>query len=119
MCMKKMIETLFIVTFMLVGMICVTACSDKLDVQQVYEFDLATLPVQTTIVKGEEAEIRCQLVRSGEYQDTKYFIRYFQPTGKGELRMETVRCYCQTTCIRYRKKRSDSITNHLTQTSRK
>ena len=76
--MKKMIETLFIVTFMLVGMICVTACSDKLDVQQVYEFDLATLPVQTTIVKGEEAEIRCQLVRSGEYQDTKYFIRYFQ-----------------------------------------
>lgn len=64
--MKKMIETLFIVTFMLVGMICVTACSDKLDVQQVYEFDLATLPVQTTIVKGEEAEIRCQLVRSGE-----------------------------------------------------
>lgn len=71
--MKKMIETLFIVTFMLVGMICVTACSDKLDVQQVYEFDLATLPVQTTIVKGEEAEIRCQLVRSGEYQDTKYF----------------------------------------------
>ena len=29
MCMKKMIETLFIVTFMLVGMICVTACSDK------------------------------------------------------------------------------------------
>ena len=86
--MEKMSETLFIVTFMLVGMICVTACSDKLDVQQVYEFDLATLPVQTTIVKGEEAEIRCQLVRSGEYQDTKYFIRYFQPTGKGELCME-------------------------------
>ena len=72
--MKKMIETLFIVTFMLVGMICVTACSDKLDVQQVYEFDLATLPVQTTIVKGEEAEIRCQLVRSGEYQDTLSLI---------------------------------------------
>ena len=43
--MKQMIETLFIVTCMLVGMICVTACSDKLDVQQVYEFELATLPV--------------------------------------------------------------------------
>jgi hypothetical protein len=73
---------------MLVALLYMTACSDKLDVQQMYEFDLATLPVQTTIVKGEEAEIRCQLVRSGEYQDTKYFIRYFQPTGKGELRME-------------------------------
>ena len=86
--MKKMIESMIIAGCMLVALLYMTACSDKLDVQQMNEFDLATLPVQTTIVKGEEAEIRCQLVRSGEYQDTKYFIRYFQPTGKGELRME-------------------------------
>ena len=86
--MKKMIESMIIAGGMLVALLYMTACSDKLDVQQMYEFDLATLPVQTTIVKGEEAEIRCQLVRSGEYPDTKYFIRYFQPTGKGELRME-------------------------------
>lgn len=86
--MKKMIESMIIAGCMLVALLYMTACSDKLDVQQVYEFDLATLPVQTTIVKGEEAEIRCQLIRSGKYQDTKYFIRYFQPTGKGELRME-------------------------------
>lgn len=86
--MKKMIESMIIAGGMLVALLYMTACSDKLDVQQMYEFDLATLPVQTTIIKGEEAEIRCQLVRSGEYQDTKYFIRYFQPTGKGELRME-------------------------------
>ena len=86
--MKKMIESMIIAGGMLVALLYMTACSDKLDVQQMYEFDLAPLPVQTTIVKGEEAEIRCQLVRSGEYQDTKYFIRYFQPTGKGELRME-------------------------------
>lgn len=86
--MKKMIESMIIAGCMLVALLYMTACSDKLDVQQMYEFDLATLPVQTTVVKGEEAEIRCQLVRSGEYQDTKYFIRYFQPTGKGELRME-------------------------------
>ena len=83
-----MIESMIIAGCMLVALLYMSACSDKLDVQQMYEFDLATLPVQTTIVKGEEAEIRCQLVRSGEYQDTKYFIRYFQPTGKGELRME-------------------------------
>ena len=83
-----MIESMIIAGCMLGALLYMTACSDKLDVQQMYEFDLATLPVQTTIVKGEEAEIRCQLVRSGEYQDTKYFIRYFQPTGKGELRME-------------------------------
>lgn len=83
-----MTEALFVIAFALLGAICIAACSDKLDIQQVYEFDLATLPVQTTIVEGGEAEIRCQLVRSGRYEETEYFIRYFQPTGKGELRLE-------------------------------
>ena len=86
--MKKWIESSVICGCILGALLYMTACSNKLDVQQMYEFDLATLPLQTTIVKGEEAEIPGQLVRSGEYQDTKYFIRYFQPTGKGELRME-------------------------------
>lgn len=86
--MKKMFETIVILSLMVIGIICVSACSDKLDVQQVYEFDLATLPVQTEVVMGEEAEIRCQLVRSGEYRDTRYFIRMFQPDGKGELRLD-------------------------------
>lgn len=86
--MKKMFETIVILSLMVIGVICVSACSDKLDVQQVYEFDLATLPVQTEVVMGEEAEIRCQLVRSGEYRDTRYFIRMFQTDGKGELRLD-------------------------------
>lgn len=86
--MKKMFETIVILSLMVIGIICVSACSDKLDVQQVYEFDLATLPVQTEVVMGEEAEIRCQLVRSGEYRDTRYFIRMFQTDGKGQLRLD-------------------------------
>ena len=86
--MKKMFETIFILGLMVIGVVCVSACSDKLDVQQVYEFDVATLPVQTEVVMGEEAEIRCQLVRSGEYRDTRYFIRIFQSDGKGEVRLE-------------------------------
>lgn len=83
-----MFETIFVLGLMLVGVMCVAACSDKLDVQQVYEFDMATMPVQNKIVVGEEAEIRCELIRSGVYQETKYYIRYFQPEGKGLLRME-------------------------------
>ncbi|MCR2007051.1 DUF3872 domain-containing protein [Bacteroides caccae] len=86
--MKKMFETIFVLGLMLVGVLCVVACSDKLDVQQVYEFDMATLPVQKKIVMGEEAEIRCELVREGTFEETKYYIRYFQPDGKGQLRME-------------------------------
>ena len=40
------------------------------------------------IVQGEVAEIRCQLVKEGDFQDTKFFIRYFQPNGVGELRLD-------------------------------
>ena len=86
--MKRMTELIFTAGFALVAAVLLCACSDKLDIQQVYEFDLATLPVQSTIVEGGEAEIRCQLVRGGYYQPTTYQIRYFQPDGKGKLEMD-------------------------------
>ena len=64
------------------------ACNKNLDVNQVYRFDLATMPVQKRIAVNETAEIRCQLVKEGNYRDAKYYIRYFQPDGRGELRMD-------------------------------
>lgn len=64
------------------------ACDDKLDVKQAYNYDLETMPVQKRITAGETAEIRCTLVRDGEYSGAWYTIRYFQPDGKGELRMD-------------------------------
>lgn len=86
--MKKIINTFFVLSYLVIGLVCVSACTDRLDIQQIYKFDLETLPVQTTIVKGEEAEIRCQLVREGKYEETLYFIRYFQTSGKGQLRLD-------------------------------
>ena len=65
-----------------------TACDDELDVKQAYVFRLETMPVQTRIVRGETVEIRCTLVREGKYDGAQYTIRYFQPDGKGELRMD-------------------------------
>jgi len=65
-----------------------TACDKELDIQQAYAFRLETMPVQTRIVCGETAEIRCTLVREGKYDGARYTIRYFQPDGKGELRMD-------------------------------
>ena len=119
-----MTELIFTAGFALVAAVLLCACSDKLDIQQVYEFDLATLPVQSTIVEGGEAEIRCQLVRSGRYEETEYFIRYFQPTGKGELRLEdgTVLLpndLCPMTFIRCRARPSGSITGRSAPTSRR
>ena len=65
-----------------------TACDKELDIKQAYAFRLETMPVQTRIVRGETAEIRCTLVREGKYDGARYTIRYFQPDGKGELRMD-------------------------------
>ena len=64
------------------------ACSEDLNVKQAYTFDLETMPVQKKITAGETAEIRCTLVREGEYKEVKFTIRYFQPDGKGELHMD-------------------------------
>ncbi|MDD4142764.1 MAG: DUF3872 domain-containing protein [Bacteroidales bacterium] len=83
--MKKFLAY-FLYTLLLSAIVC--ACSDDLDVQQVYTFDLVCMPVQKKIVQDESAEIRCQLVKEGEYEQAKFFIRYFQPDGVGELRMD-------------------------------
>jgi len=86
--MKK-IKSFFGITAWLVAiMLLALACTDDLDIHKVYAFDLATMPVQKKIVQGEVAEIRCQIVKEGDYQDTQFYIRYFQPDGKGELRLD-------------------------------
>ncbi len=64
------------------------ACDNELDIKQAYTFDLRTMPVPKKLVVGQTAEIRCTLVREGEYSDVKFFIRMFQHDGVGELRMD-------------------------------
>ncbi|MEN6363396.1 MAG: DUF3872 domain-containing protein [Bacteroidales bacterium] len=82
--MKKsiLISIVALVSLLFVG------CNDKLNIQQMYEFSLSTLPVQKTIISGKTVEIRCQLNRSGKYKDARYTISYFQPEGKGILKNE-------------------------------
>ena len=64
------------------------ACSSDLDINQVYSFNLVAMPVQKRIVQNETAEIRCQIVKEGNYDEARFFIRYFQPDGMGELRTD-------------------------------
>ena len=83
--MKKTL-VYFLYTLLLSAIVC--ACSDDLDINQVYTYDLVCMPVQKKIVQNETAEIRCQLVKEGDYKQARFFIRYFQTDGKGELRMD-------------------------------
>ena len=64
------------------------SCDSELDVKQAYGFDLVTMPVQKSILPGESVEIRCTIVREGDYSETRFFLRYFQPDGQGELRLD-------------------------------
>jgi len=75
-----------IFTLLLAAIAC--ACSDNIDIRQSYEFQVTYLPVPKKIKKGETVEIRCQLERSGRYENTSYKFRYFQPDGVGSLRMD-------------------------------
>ena len=86
--MKK-IKTFFGITAWLAAiMLLALACSNDMDINKVYAFDLVCMPVQKKIVQDETAEIRCQLVKEGDYEQARFFIRYFQSDGKGELRMD-------------------------------
>lgn len=73
-------------TLAVMGMAC--ACSSDLDISSDYGFTVEHLPVQKRIVRGETAEIRLQLVREGRWEDAKYYMRYFQPEGRGRLANE-------------------------------
>ena len=65
------------------------SCDDgNLQIQQSYDFQLETMPVPKSIALGETIEIRCKLIVAGNYNEACYSIRYFQPDGKGELKMD-------------------------------
>ena len=86
--MKKTKSFFGITAWLVAMMLLALACNDDMDINKVYAFDLVCMPVQKKIVQGEVAEIRCRIVKEGDYQDTKFFIRYFQPDGIGELRLD-------------------------------
>ena len=85
----KRIKTFFGITAWLAAiMLLALACSNDMDINKVYAFDLVCMPVQKKIVQGEVAEIRAQIVKEGNFQDTKFYIRYFQVDGKGQLKLD-------------------------------
>ena len=85
---NKIMSSIWVMGVLALAVFCLSACDRELDVQQSYPFTVETMPVQKDIVKGQTAEIRCMLKWEGNFADTRYTIRYFQPDGKGTLRMD-------------------------------
>ena len=96
---KRGLAGMVAVLFLGLAVLLLFACSDEMEVQQSYPFKVENMPVPTRIVKGETVEIRCELKREGHFSDARYTIRYFQPDGKGTLRMDDGRCCCPMTAI--------------------
>jgi len=46
------------------------------------------MPVVGKIADGETVEIRLEIKAEGNFSGTVYTLRYFQPDGKGSLKME-------------------------------
>lgn len=86
--MKSKLSNIFIGCCVIAILFTVSACSESLDVQQVYPFSVETMPVPKKLKVGESAEIRCTLKREGWFEDARYTIRFFQSDGKGMLRLE-------------------------------
>ena len=86
--MKKILSTMWVMGVLTLAVFCQSACDRELDVEQSYLFTVETMQVQKNIIKGQTTEIRCTLKRQGRFKGARYTIRYFQPDGKGILKMD-------------------------------
>ena len=77
---------------------------------QAYPFTVETMPVPKELAQGETAEIRCELVREGEFDGAVYTIRYFQFDGEGTLKLDNGWYSCPMTATCWRTRNSACIT---------
>ena len=86
--MKKRSQKLLLGIYAIAIVLLLTACNNQLDIQQHYPFTLSAMPVPKSIEIGETVEIRMKLLREGYFEETEYYIRYYQPDGAGDLKLE-------------------------------
>ena len=60
-----------------------TGCNDKLEVQQMYEFSVTTMPLQAKIGIIESVKMQFKLIRTQKYDGAKYYYNFFQTAGYG------------------------------------
>lgn len=71
----------------LISSITMISCNkDELEIQNEFPFEVKVMPVPKEIDNGSTVEIRITIQQTGNYKNTKYYIRYFQFDGQGALR---------------------------------
>ena len=75
---------LFVAAMM--SMLLLTSCNkEALNIKQDFPFDVNVMPVPKDIKNGQTVEIRMTILPSGDYSNTKYYLRFFQYDGTGTL----------------------------------
>ena len=76
---------LLLITF--IGSISLVSCGkdQELEIQNDFPFEVNVMPIPKEIANGQTVEMRFTIQRSGNYSNTKYFLRYFQFDGEGIL----------------------------------
>lgn len=85
---RRIVDFMMITGCLIASFLCLVSCDSELDVQQEYPFTVEALPVADEIANGETVEIRLEIKPEGNFSGTVYTLRYFQPDGKGNLKME-------------------------------
>lgn len=63
-----------------------TSCEEEeLNIQDNFPFEVSVMPVPDEIADGQTVELRFTIQPTGNYSNTRYFIRYFQFEGQGTL----------------------------------
>lgn len=78
---------LYVFLTILTASFTLVSCSkdDELEIQNNFPFEVNVMPVPKDVANGQSVEIRITIKRTGNYNNTQYFLRYFQFDGQGTL----------------------------------
>ena len=80
-------QAVIVVLLLLIASVTAISCDQEaLEIQQNFPFEVHVMPVPKEVSDGQTVEIRMTIERSGNYQNTQYYLRYFQFDGAGTLR---------------------------------
>ncbi|MDM1039036.1 DUF3872 domain-containing protein [Myroides odoratimimus] len=78
---------LYVFLAILTASFTLVSCSkdDELEIQNNFPFEVNVMPVPKDVANGQTVEIRITIKRTSNYNNTQYFLRYFQFDGQGTL----------------------------------